>query len=184
LTLSSPASTVPLDIQIRNECPTDHEATEALALAAFAPDVRVAELVRELRVSPWLIPELNLVAVVEGMVAGHIMFSRARLGDEYEVALLSPLGVLPEYQKQGVGSSLVRHALEWLASSAFPLVVLEGIPDYYPRFGFTLAYDMGIEPPYPVWRPAWQAYCLPTCHDAVRGKIVYPEAFDFLHPED
>jgi putative acetyltransferase len=177
----------PLDIGIRLEQPEDYAATEALALAAFAPDVRVPELVRKLRASPSLIPELNLVAQAERVIVGHLMFSRANLvsesGSEIEVALLSPLGVLPGYQRRNVGSSLVRHALRWLEASSFPLIVLEGIPSYYPRFGFTSAHDMGIEPPYPVVKPAWQAYRLPAYDHAMRGAIVYPKAFDFLHPD-
>ncbi len=170
---------------IRPEVVTDHAQTEALALAAFAPDERVAELVRKLRVSPALLPELNIVAEVDGEVVGHIMFSRAVMQGEWgqcEVPLLSPLGVLPAYQKQGIGSALVQHAMQWLETSSFGLVVVEGIPDYYPRFGFVSAYDLCIEPPYPVHKFSWLAYPLPAYQTDTKGIVAYPQPFDFLHP--
>jgi putative acetyltransferase len=169
------------DIIIRNECEGDYAATEAIALAAFAPDVRVPELVRKLRASDALIPELNLVAEVNGVVAGHLMFSRAAMTSGHTVALLSPLGVLPEHHKQGVGSALMRYAMNWLNKSDYPLVVVEGVPSYYPRFGFSSAHTMGVEPPYSLPEPPWMAYRLPTYHEGVKGTVTYPEPFDFLH---
>jgi putative acetyltransferase len=166
---------------IRNEALADYALTEALALDAFAPDVRVAELVRKLRASEALIPELNLVAEVDGVLAGHLMFSRAAITSGHTVALLSPLGVLPTYQRRKVGTSLVEYALNWLRQSSFPVVVLEGVPAYYPRFGFTSAYALGIEPPIPLPESVWQAYRLPAFQESVKGTVHYPEEFDFLH---
>jgi putative acetyltransferase len=171
------------NITIRNEQLSDHHATEALALAAFAPDERVAELVRKLRVSDALIPELNLVAEVDGVLVGHLMFSQARLTSGHTLALLSPLGVLPAYQRRNVGSTLVHHALSWLRKSHFPVVVLQGVPSYYPRFGFTSAQAMGIEPPFALPESVWQAYRLPAYREDVVGKVTYPEPFDFLGTE-
>jgi putative acetyltransferase len=83
-----------------------------------------------------------------------------------------------------VGSSLVRHALSWLEKSDLPVVVLEGVPTYYPRFGFTSAHAMGIEPPYPLPEAVWQAYRLPAYRDGVKGLVKYPEPFDFLCVDD
>ncbi|GAB3223404.1 GNAT family N-acetyltransferase [Spirosoma arcticum] len=174
----------PVSITIRNETVTDYALTEALVLAAFAPDVRVAELVRKLRTSEALIPELNLVAEVDGVLVGHLMFSRATITSGHAVALLSPLGVLPTYQRRKVGTSLVEHALSWLRKSDFRVVVLEGVPAYYPRFGFTSAHALGIEPPFSLPESVWQAYRLPAFQEAVKGTVIYPEPFDFLHSED
>jgi putative acetyltransferase len=173
-----------LTMIVRSEQPGDFAVTEALALAAFAPDVRVAELVRRLRASPALIPHLNLVAEINGVIAGHIMFSQAALTPGHEVALLSPLGVLPVYQRRGVGASLVYHALEWLKKSKFPVVVLEGVPAYYPRFGFTSAHEMGIEPPFPLPKEVWQAIRLPAYQRDAKGVVAYPEPFDFLYTSE
>ena len=109
----------PARVTVRNESPGDYALTEALALAAFAPDVRVAQLVRKLRTSEALIPELNLVAEVDGVLAGHLMFSRATITSGHAVSLLSPLGVLPNFQRRKVGTTLVQHALNWLERSDF-----------------------------------------------------------------
>ncbi len=173
----------PSSVLIRREQPRDQPATEALALAAFAPDRRVAELVRRLRASPALIPELNLVAQVDHTLVGHLMFSRAGLSSGYTVALLSPLGVLPAYQRQQVGTKLVHHALAWLRTSAYPVVVLEGVPSYYPRFGFVPAHTLRLAPPFPLPAAVWQAYRLPAYRPQVSGTVRYPAAFDFLHAD-
>ncbi len=61
----------------------------------------------------------------------------------------------------------MHHALSWLNKSPFPAVVLEGVPSYYPRFGFGSAYALGIEPPFPLPLGAWQCYCLPAYDQAV-----------------
>ncbi len=177
----NPAMIDPLTICIRNEQSADHPATEALALAAFDPDPRVAELVRRLRVSDSLISELNLVAQLKDTIVGHLMFSRAPITSGHQVALLSPLGVLPPYQRQYIGSALMKHALTWLAASPYPLVVLEGVPSYYPRFGFVPAQDLGIDPPFSLPPAVWQAYRLPAYSSQVKGTVYYPEPFDFLH---
>jgi putative acetyltransferase len=171
-------------LTIRPELVQDHPATEALALAAFAPDERVAELVRQLRASDVLIAQLNLVAEVAGQLVGHLMLSRAPIESGHTVALLSPLGVLPAYQRGGVGTALVGYALAWLAQSDFPVVVLEGVPAYYPRFGFTSAHAMGILSPFALPPQVWQALRLPAYQERVRGVVQYPEPFAFLHPPE
>lgn len=111
------------------------------------------------------------------------MFSQAAITSGHTLALSSPLGVLPAYQRRGVGTALVEYALNWLKKSSFPGVVLEGVPACYPRFGFTSAYAMGINPPFPLPESVWQAYRLPAYQEAVKGTVRYPEPFDFLHPE-
>lgn len=174
----------PVSVNIRNETVTDYALTEALALTAFAPDVRVAELVRKLRTSEALIPELNVVAEVDSVLAGHLMFSRATITSGHTVALLSPLGVLPGFPRRKVGTTLVQYAMEWLSRSDFPVVVLEGVPSYYPRFGFSSAHVLSIDPPFPLPEPVWQAYCLPAYQEAVKGMVQDTEPFDFLHSKN
>lgn len=173
----------PLTICVRQEQSADHQATEALALAAFDPDPRVAELVRRLRALDALITELNLVAQVEHTIVGHIMFSRARISSGHELALLSPLSVLPTFQRQQIGTALMHYALTWLEASPYPLVILEGVPWYYPRFGFVPAHPLGIDPPFDLPQAVWQAYRLPAYSAQVKGMVHYPEPFDFLHVE-
>lgn len=87
----------------------------------------MAGLVDSLRAST--ASPLSLVAVVGGEVVGHALFTRSLLDAPQrlvDVQVLSPLGVLPEFHRRGVGSALVRRGLEMLAERGAPLVFLEG----------------------------------------------------------
>jgi putative acetyltransferase len=78
---------------------------------------------------------LSLVATVEERVAGHILYSSATI-DSVPGAALGPVAVLPECQRQGVGTALITAGNERLRQSGCPFIVLVGHPGYYPRFGF------------------------------------------------
>ncbi|MFE1311193.1 GNAT family N-acetyltransferase [Streptomyces sp. NPDC058755] len=74
---------------------------------------------------------LSLVAELDGQIVGHVMFTHSLLDAPrrlVEVHVLSPLAVMPEHRKRGIGSALVRHGLKTLAERAVPLVFLEGDP--------------------------------------------------------
>jgi putative acetyltransferase len=78
---------------------------------------------------------------------GHILFSPVTVkqsGLAVEGMALGPLAVLPDHQRQGVGSALIRSGLELLGARACPFVVVLGHPEYYPRFGFEPASGRGI----------------------------------------
>ncbi|MEW8382851.1 MAG: N-acetyltransferase, partial [Candidatus Thiodiazotropha taylori] len=83
---------------------------------------------------------LSFVAVEEGSVIGHILFTPASMEDSSAVGMgLAPMAVLPSHQGEGIGSRLVRYGLEYLRDAGCPFVIVLGHPDYYPRFGFELA---------------------------------------------
>ena len=124
-------------------------------------------------------PELCLVATDgDGAIAGHIAFSRARLVAGPQIVALAPMGVLPEQQRTGAGSALVTEGLRLAAETRFPLVVVVGHADYYPRFGFEPAGALGIEAPFEVPDEAWMAYRLPAYTPQARGTVIYAEAFE------
>ena len=133
---------------IRREQPGDEAQIYDVNLRAFG---RVAEpeVVDMLRKS---CPEgVSLVAEEGGRIVGHILFTPAVIeGDGCRVtgAGLAPLAVVPEYQRQGVGSALVEVGLEEMKRAGQPFVVLVGHPGYYPRFGFVRASQYGIRPEY------------------------------------
>ena len=57
---------------------------------------------------------------------------------------LAPMAVLPEYQRRGIGSELIRSGIIRLAAGPCPFVIVLGHADYYPRFGFEPATHFGI----------------------------------------
>ena len=137
-----------------------------------------ARLVEALRDADAHVPELCLVAAADdGQIAGHIMFSRARLALGPQVLALAPMAVLPEHQRQGVGSALMEDALRRAAETPFPLVIVVGHADYYPRFGFEPAAPLGIEAPFEVPPESWMAFRLPHYAPSARGALIYAEAF-------
>ena len=165
---------------IRPEAPGDFDTIDSL-VAAAARDLE-AELVRRLRESDAYLPELALVAEVDGVVAGHVLISYVTLlndDEQFRVLSLAPMAVTPERQRQGIGSALVEAGLEIADKRGEPLVVVLGHPAYYPRFGFEVASRHGIEPPYDgVADAAFMVRRLSAYDERYRGRIVYPPAFD------
>ena len=118
-------------------------------------------------------------------VAGHVMVSYVTLRDaatEHRVASLSPLSVDPAHQGSGFGSALVRTVSALVDSAHEPMIVLEGSPRYYTRFGFEHAVPLGVTFKLPDWAPAEAAQVLRLGRydPAVRGQVVYPPAFDVV----
>lgn len=163
--------------EVRTETPEDFAAIREVNERAFAPSTEEPVLVESLRAAHDHEPELCLVALKDGAVVGHIMFSRGRLSSGHQVLVLAPMAVVPELQNQGVGSALVEEGLRRAAETDFPLVSVLGHEAYYPRFGFMPAGELGIEAPFPVPPAAWMAYRLPAYESAAHGVLNYADAF-------
>ena len=94
------------------------------------------------------------------------------------VQVLSPIGVVPARQKQGVGTALIRRGLELLSERDVPLVFLEGPPRYYSRFGFEPGAANGFrKPSLRIPDAAFQVLRLPAYEPWMTGTLVYSEAF-------
>jgi putative acetyltransferase len=165
---------------VRPETGADQEAVWHVHERAFAPSLAEAKLVDELRAAGDLVPELCLVAEEGGEVVGHIAYSRARLESGHEVLALAPMAVLPVRQRSGIGSALARESLDLAAGTEFPLVVVLGHPEYYPRFGFEPGAAHGILDPYGVPPEAWMVHRLPAYTPDARGLVTYAEAFSLV----
>jgi len=125
--------------EIRRECAADVPAIEAVTICAFlnAPHTRHSEqfIVAALRNAGQL--TVSLVAESAGRVIGHVAVSPVSISDGASGWFgLGPLSVAPEYQRQGVGSRLMREALRILRERGAAGCVLLGEPKYYRRFGF------------------------------------------------
>ncbi len=171
------------ELTIRVEASEDVDAIADVVAAAFGSPAE-ARLVAALRASDGFIPELSLVAETGRRIVGHVMISKVTLADddghERRVASLSPLGVSPDVQRSGIGSALVREVTARAERRGEPLVVLEGSPDYYGRFGFEPSVPHGIHITLPSWAPpeAAQVLRLERYEPSLQGRIVYPPAFD------
>ena len=174
---------------IRPTRPNDHDAIRRVVAAAFGSDAE-ADLVERIRASPEYEPAMDLVAELDDVgIVGHVMISRTPIRStgrgERSIVMLSPLAVSPAAQRQGIGGDLVRAATAIADQRGEPLVVLEGDPAYYSRFGFVAAEDHGIALPLPDWAPAAAAQVMllrsyDPADDTLRGIVSYPTAFDGL----
>ena len=91
-------------IRIREEEPEDIPVIRDVNEQAFEQRLE-ADIVDKLRRNCQDI--LSLVAVVQNQIVGHILFSPVTIQNE-ETTLkgmgLAPMSVLPEYQRQGIGT--------------------------------------------------------------------------------
>jgi predicted N-acetyltransferase YhbS len=141
-----------MDLIIRNEQQNEFREVEELTREAFwnlyVPGCAEHFCLHNMRNSTDFIPELDFVAEVDGKVLGNIVYTHGKLvydaGEPYNIVSFGPVGVLPSFQKQGVGSALIRHSLDRARSMGFTAVCIYGDPRYYHRFGFRCAerYDI------------------------------------------
>lgn len=163
---------------VRNETPADYETVHEVNRLAFDQE-NEARLVEALR-QPG--KTISLVAEEGGRVVGHILFSPVTIETPRRpvpALALAPVAVLPALQNRGIGSVLIRQGLEECRQQGHRIVIVLGHARYYPRFGFTQARPLGIEPPFEVPDAAWMALELcPGALEGVRGVVRYPAAFD------
>jgi predicted N-acetyltransferase YhbS len=137
-------------VEIRTESVADRIACLEVVTAGFVKDDGLepieTNLLRELFESPAYLPELSIVAESEGVVVGHVISTRATIGDESSLGL-GPIAVSPNRLGQGIGSALMRTTIDRATALGESTIVLLGDPAYYERFGFVRADVLGIEPP-------------------------------------
>jgi putative acetyltransferase len=166
---------------VRDECGADQEAIRSLHTQAFGDDGHVARLADSLRVTKAPLPPLSFIATVDGQVAGHVMLSASRLAAPrclVDVYVLSPLGVLPAFQRQGIGTQLIKQALQAANARGIPLVFPEGSSKYYGARGFERADAIGFRSPsLRLPPPAFQVARLSKYEEWMTGTLVYSETF-------
>jgi predicted N-acetyltransferase YhbS/uncharacterized protein YdhG (YjbR/CyaY superfamily) len=181
---------------LRIEKQSDWKTVEQITYRAFrdAPptgddDGKEALLARNLRSRPAFVPELNYVAEMEGKIVGNIMYTRSKIinddGGKWETLTFGPVSVLPKYQKQGVGSALIRRSLDTARKLGYRAVLIYGHESYYPRFGFRPASDYGITTAEGKNFPAFMALALHNgALDGVSGQLICDEAYSSLNKEE
>lgn len=167
-------------MDIRQEQPADYAAVYGVVKAAFAAaehsDGDEQDLVVSLRSSPFFIPELSLVAGIDGKIVGHILFTKAVVGGHTELAL-APLSVLPAYQRQGIGRALMAEGHRVAKSLGYDYSIVLGHPGYYPKAGYRPASLYGIKAPFEVPNENFMALKLNPAAGLLDGTVEYDRAF-------
>src|SRR2546421_10233545 len=123
-------------IEIRAERQEDGAAIGGVHTRAFGgpAEAKLVQLISERKKAL-----ISLVALSDGKLVGHILFSGVTIAnspDTFSGVGLAPVAVLPEFQREGIGSRLIREGLRQCKQSGYDAVVLIGDPAYYSRFGF------------------------------------------------
>jgi putative acetyltransferase len=177
MSLKSLAADHAVRIRIENTEGIDERAAiRAVNEAAFGgPDE--ADLVDKLRGNEHAL--ISLVAELERVIVGHIMFSRMWIDSSpgwVSAVALAPVAVLPEHQRTGIGGLLIQHGLVLLRGRGEKIVLVIGHPSYYPRFGFSSDKAKLLESSFP--SEVFMAIELsPGALDGIRGRVVNPPVF-------
>ena len=120
---------------------------------------------------------LNFVAIEDQKIIGHIALSPVSIGSGCAGHILAPLAVDPRFQKQGVGSQLVKHSLSILKNRQTNIVFVYGDPKYYSRFGFSVKAANNYPPPYSLeYEQGWQAVIFQKCRAESSQKLIFVPA--------
>ena len=164
-------------VRVREETAADHGAIRRVNRVAFDGEDE-ARLVDRLRTEGLVIA--TLVAVQADEVVGHILFTDLPIetdAGEVHAAALAPMAVLPNLQRQGVGSMLVKEGLMACGERGYGIVIVLGHTDYYPRFGFSPALTGNLQSPFSGSDAFMAMELTPGALDGVQGTVRYPEAF-------
>ena len=167
-------------MRIRKEETKDYEITYSVVKSAFGSAEHAGgnehDLVNALRKGEAFIPELSLVAEIDRKIVGHIMFSKAHVEDTVVLAL-APLSVLPEYQRKGIGTALIKAGHQIAKKLGYGYSIVLGSEKYYPRTGYLPAYLFGIKPPFDVPEENFMACRISEDAPNIHGILKYAEEF-------
>ena len=135
---------------IRQEMSKDYNEVYNLVKEAFLnaehKNSNEHNLVASLRESDAFIPQLSLVAEIDNKIVGHILFTKAKVNND-TVLVLAPLSVLPEFQRRGIGTALIKKGHKIAKELGFQYSIVVGSAEYYQRHGYLPAKQFGIEVP-------------------------------------
>ncbi|BDQ03580.1 MAG: N-acetyltransferase [Ignavibacterium sp.] len=176
-----------MNLLIKQTSREDFSITENITREAFwnvyKPGCSEHLVLHNLRKSQSYIKELDLVAIRNNQIVGHIISTKAKVVDslnkEYEVLCVGPLSVLPNFQKKGIGERLLKESIEIARRLGFRGMILFGNPDYYHRFGFKNAKEFGITTKdYQNFEPFMALESFENSLIDVGGRFIEDESFD------
>ncbi|MFS1664570.1 GNAT family N-acetyltransferase [Streptococcus sp. zg-JUN1979] len=142
-----------MSIEIRNERPSEYREVENLVREAFwnvyQPGCSEHLILHQFRHHDNYLKELSKVIVVDGQIAGQIMYSKAQLrhevtGELKPIAIFGPFAIAPAYQKKGLGKQLLETTLKEAKEMGLSHILIMGDPDYYKQYGFVPAREYGV----------------------------------------
>jgi predicted N-acetyltransferase YhbS len=181
-----------MKVLIQRTTVKDYFPTENLTRESFwnlyKPGCDEHLVLHNLRNSESYISLLDLIAIFENKIIGHIISTKAKVTDplnnDYEILCAGPLSVLPEFQKQGIGSELLNESILIAKGAGYPGMILFGNPGYYHRFGFRNAQEYGITTKDGQnFEPFMALELQKGGLDKVKGKFFANNAFD-VQPDD
>ncbi|MES9818038.1 MAG: N-acetyltransferase [Candidatus Thiodiazotropha sp.] len=163
-------------MKIRESKEADKLGIESVHIQAFGKKEgpEIAGLVNDLLKDETAFPLLSLVAIVNGRIVGHVLYTNAlvtQTAGSVSAQLLAPLGVLPEAQNQGIGAQLINEGTKRLTKSGVELLFVLGHPNYYPRYGFRAAGIIGFEAPYPIAGENADAWMVMELKKGIIGRV-------------
>lgn len=170
-------------VQVREETPEDVRAIDVVNLSAFQGE-NEAKFVTALRQSATFIPELSLVAELNGRIVGHILLSAVMLigrGSEKKILALAPMSVVPSQSHRGIGTALVRAAVTKAGSLGYAGIMAVGEPEFYRKLGFEPANRWDLRTSLPVADDLVTAIELIAGALKGGGLVRYPELFVDLY---
>lgn len=173
-------------MNIRKEESKDYKEVFNLIENAFKneeyTDHKEQFLVERLRNSESFVPELSLVAEIDGQIVGYILLTKIKIINDnlQETAslALAPVAVLKKYQGKGIGGKLIQKAHQKAKELQFSSVILLGHEKYYPRFGYKMTKNYGIKLPFEV--PDENCMLIELTEKAlkdVKGMVEYSKEF-------
>lgn len=175
-----------MNISIRLEEENDYRNVEYLTREAFwniyKPGCVEHLIVHKIRKVPAFVQELCFVAYDNDKIVGNIIYSKAKVinskDHEFEVLCMGPIGVLPSYQGQGIGSLLMNYSIEKAKQLGHKAIIIFGNQNYYQRFGFINAQEYGIQTS---WGENFEEFMALELYDGglngISGKFYEDEVF-------
>ena len=167
------------EVIVRAEAPEDVKAIDVVNLSAFQGEAE-ARLVSAIRASDEFVPDLSLVAEINGRIVGHLLLSKVTLqhdGTGRAVLALGPMSVVPSQSHRGIGSALIQAAISRARDMRYTAIVVAGQPEYYERFDFQPAETWGLTSNLRL--PADGLTAMELLPGALKGggEVVYPAPF-------
>lgn len=136
-----------MKLKIKKTDKNTYYQTEFITREAFwnvyEPGCSEHLILHQLRKSKSYVNQLDLVALCENEIVGHIISTRAYVLDsqngKHQILCVGPLAILPSFQNKGIGSLLINESIKTAAKLGFAGMILFGNPSFYHRFGFVNA---------------------------------------------